>query len=187
MADFVTLSCPACGGKLEITNDVERFACAHCGQEHIVRRSGGIISLSPVVDAIKQVGIGVDKTAAELALARLQKELDSLQIQRNYVYSQYKVVNGYLLIFLVLLMIGGSCSTLWSIVFIITNVRPLASNLPMLIIGIVALTIGIILISTKSKDAKKANESIRIQINSLDNEIAQKNSEIKHLRDLVST
>ena len=41
MADFVTLSCPSCGGKLEVTRDIERFACAHCGREHIVKRTGG--------------------------------------------------------------------------------------------------------------------------------------------------
>ena len=82
MADFVTLSCPSCGGKLEITNDVERFACAHCGREHLVKRSGGMVSLSPVVDALNRVGVGVDKTAAELAIVRLQKEIYALQVAR---------------------------------------------------------------------------------------------------------
>ena len=82
MADFVTLTCPSCGGRLEITKDVERFACAHCGQEHIVKRSGGMVSLSPVVDALKKVGVGVDKTAAELAIVRLQKEIATLRRTR---------------------------------------------------------------------------------------------------------
>ena len=56
MADFVTLTCPSCGGKLQITQDIERFACAHCGREHIVKRSGGIVSLSPIIDALKKSG-----------------------------------------------------------------------------------------------------------------------------------
>src|SRR5258706_205176 len=42
MSDFVTLTCPSCGGRLEITKDVERFACAHCGNEHVVRRAGAL-------------------------------------------------------------------------------------------------------------------------------------------------
>ncbi len=33
MPDFVTLSCPTCGGKLEITDNIERFACGYCGHE----------------------------------------------------------------------------------------------------------------------------------------------------------
>ena len=72
MANFVTLSCPSCGGKLQITQDVERFACSHCGQEHIVKRSGGIVSLSPVVDALKRVGAGGDKKPVTVSGAVLK-------------------------------------------------------------------------------------------------------------------
>ena len=79
MSDLITLSCPSCGAQLNITQDIHRFACSHCGQEHIVKRAGGIITLSPVVEAIHQVRTGVDKTAAELAIVRLQKEIEGLQ------------------------------------------------------------------------------------------------------------
>ncbi len=75
---LITLSCPSCGAKLEITPTLDRFACSFCGQEHIVNRLGDTISLSPVVEAIHQVKIGVDKTAAELAIVRLQKEISDL-------------------------------------------------------------------------------------------------------------
>lgn len=47
MTDFVTLTCPSCGGKLQITQDIDHFACAHCGTEHTVRRTDGTISLAP--------------------------------------------------------------------------------------------------------------------------------------------
>jgi hypothetical protein len=79
MAAFVTLTCPSCGGKLQITPDLDRFACAHCGNEHIVRRSGGVISLAPLTQEIRQIRTGVDKTAAELAVARLTKEIADLE------------------------------------------------------------------------------------------------------------
>jgi hypothetical protein len=78
MPDFVTLSCPSCGGKLQITNNIERFACGYCGNEHVVRRGGGIISLIPVAEDIKGIKTGVDKTAAELAIIRLDKEINEL-------------------------------------------------------------------------------------------------------------
>jgi len=45
MPDLITMSCPSCGGKLQITNDIERFACAFCGTEHIVRRQGDAVNL----------------------------------------------------------------------------------------------------------------------------------------------
>jgi phage FluMu protein Com len=52
MPDFITLSCPSCGHRLQITEDIDRFACAACGNEHIVNRSGGIVTLKPVIEGI---------------------------------------------------------------------------------------------------------------------------------------
>lgn len=81
MSEFIRLACPSCGGKLQITNDIERFACAHCGTEILVRRGEGIISLKPVIDEVKGVRRATNHTAAELAIARIQKEIDFLNNQ----------------------------------------------------------------------------------------------------------
>lgn len=81
MSIFVTLSCPSCGGKLDITSDLDRFACAHCGREHIVKRGGGVISLAPITDSLKRVQAGIDRTASELAIQRLEKEISELEQQ----------------------------------------------------------------------------------------------------------
>jgi len=81
--DFVTLAYPNCGGKLHITPDPHRFACAHCGSERMVRRGGGVVALAPVVEGLRQVQTGVDKTAAELAIARLTRELTQLEDQHE--------------------------------------------------------------------------------------------------------
>ena len=89
-SDFITLSCPSCGGKLGITPDVERFACQFCGHEHIVRRSGGMVSLEPVLQQINaglnsvgagmnQLGLNSERQAAEQSIARLTKEVDELE------------------------------------------------------------------------------------------------------------
>lgn len=75
MPDFVTLSCPTCGGQLQITQDIDRFACAHCGNEHMVNRGGGIITLAPVVAGLDGIRRGTDRTAAELTIRRLKEEL----------------------------------------------------------------------------------------------------------------
>lgn len=73
MSDYINLTCPSCGGKLQITNDVDRFACGYCGHELIVKRGGGIISLSPMVEELKEVKTGVDKTASELTIVRISE------------------------------------------------------------------------------------------------------------------
>ena len=46
MPDIINLTCPSCGGKLQITSDIERFSCGYCGNEQLVQRSGGIIILT---------------------------------------------------------------------------------------------------------------------------------------------
>jgi predicted RNA-binding Zn-ribbon protein involved in translation (DUF1610 family) len=85
MSDFVTLSCPTCGGKLQITQDIDRFACSHCGNEHVVKRSGGIVALSPVVEGLAKVQVGVDKAASELTIIRLNSELMTLKQQEKEI------------------------------------------------------------------------------------------------------
>ena len=108
MSDFITLSCPSCGAKLEITQDIDRFACSNCGREHIVQRSGGIVSLSPVVDAINQVKSGVDKTAAELALTRLPREIAILANEKNNLLQTHPYPEDISISNLVIAIIIGS-------------------------------------------------------------------------------
>lgn len=81
--DFIQLTCRSCGGKLNVYDDTDRFACASCGVEMIVHRRGGTVALSAVTDAIKQVQAGTDKVAAELALARLSAESDALHARAS--------------------------------------------------------------------------------------------------------
>jgi DNA-directed RNA polymerase subunit RPC12/RpoP len=71
---FINLNCANCGAKLDVYEDMERFACGYCGTQLFVQRRGGTVALKAVTDAIKKVQIGTDKTAAELALARLGHE-----------------------------------------------------------------------------------------------------------------
>ena len=98
--DFITLSCPSCGGRLNITSDVNRFACQFCGHEHIVRRNDGMVSLEPVMKElnanINLVGIGVnklgfssEKQVAEQSIARLKGEIAEInKILGSYMDGQ---------------------------------------------------------------------------------------------------
>ena len=79
MADYISLTCPTCGTKLKITDDMNNFACGHCGSEHIVKREGGAISLAPLVESEKGTSDSVDKTESELAIPRLEKEINQLE------------------------------------------------------------------------------------------------------------
>jgi uncharacterized small protein (DUF1192 family) len=83
MGSLVTLTCPSCSGKLQITPEIDRFACGYCGTEFAVNRGAGIVSLSPVVEGLKRVERGVDKTASELAIARLDRDIGVLSNELN--------------------------------------------------------------------------------------------------------
>jgi hypothetical protein len=83
MGDYVSLTCRNCGGKLLVSNTIDRFACGYCDNEHIVKRGDGIIFLQPVIEGLQNVQSGVDKTASELAIKRLSKEIITLKAARN--------------------------------------------------------------------------------------------------------
>ena len=135
MTDFISLTCPTCGGDLQITTDIERFACAHCGKEHIVKRGGGIIALSPVLENVSK---GVDSTASELALVRLEKEL--ADIKPKLILAKEKAMNyrtkadsrAVVLLITILLVMGSI------LLFILTD---------MTVLGLILLTTGITLIA----------------------------------------
>lgn len=79
----VTLRCKNCGSSLSVGPTVDQFACAYCGTEQIVTRSGGTVSLAVVAEAVEKLQRGTDKVAAELAIRRLEAELATLVSQRN--------------------------------------------------------------------------------------------------------
>ncbi len=66
---------------------MDRFACRYCGTELLVQRRGATVSLKPVQEAIRRVQVGTDRTAAELAIARYEKELLQLQKEQAAVQS----------------------------------------------------------------------------------------------------
>lgn len=76
---FISLTCQSCGAKLDVYDDMTRFACSYCGAEMVVQRRGGTVALKAIEAAIQKVQVGTDKTAAELALVRLKEDYANLR------------------------------------------------------------------------------------------------------------
>jgi hypothetical protein len=91
MPDFLTLTCPTCGAKLKLADNINLLVCASCGNEHMVHRGGGAIYLAPIAQDVRQIRVGTDKTAAELAVVRLTKEIailnDEIRATRERSYT----------------------------------------------------------------------------------------------------
>jgi hypothetical protein len=184
MTDFITLSCPSCGAKLNISEDIERFACSYCGQEHIVKRSGGIVSLSPVVAAIKDVQYGTDKTAAELAIVRIQKEISELEENKQKIEKGHDgdcSSSGCVIIFLVACLgVGG--------LFIFSSFAGdgglLGSFFGSFLTGVLIIAVGFSPLLL-FRGSKKTIEEESIKINKMDEQIANKKAEIARLKTIV--
>ncbi len=181
MPDFVTLSCPNCGARLDITAEIDRFACSYCGQEHVVRRSGGIVSLAPVVAALNQVRNGVDRAAAELAIVRLQKEIAGLADQRDQylranprpeteIYQPVMVVLGVLAILVSVFLFaeGVNCAG------------------PVLVVGILLLAIGLIPILERPAAQRDWEHLAGEKLKAFAAEIAAKEEELKRARETAA-
>ena len=74
---------------LQVTKKTEYIVCIYCNTAHVVRESGGIVSLS-LARALKNVQDGVDRTASELAIRRLREELKSLNDKKTTLNPQYE-------------------------------------------------------------------------------------------------
>ena len=74
-SDLIALTCAACGAKLHIGSDIDRFACSSCGTEFMVRRGGGVVSLQPITEGLSDILVQNKRIAAELALTRLKEEI----------------------------------------------------------------------------------------------------------------
>ena len=88
---IVCLSCESCGAALQIPSKVSQFACASCGVQQVVERTGGAVFLKGASDAIDRIQDSVEKTAAELAYRRLSEEYDAISSRLAAVR---KVVKG---------------------------------------------------------------------------------------------
>ena len=80
-SSMLKLECVNCGAPIDIGPELSVFACGFCGTKQRVERKGGTVSLLKVEEAIRAVQRGTDRTAAELAIPRLSKELAELDAE----------------------------------------------------------------------------------------------------------
>lgn len=144
-SDFLTLTCPTCGAKLKLGANVNLLVCANCGNEHMVHRDGAAIYLGPIAQDVQQIRVGVDKTAAELAVIRLKKEIAEMdpviEEAKRRNYSQFvRPIEGEALFIsgIVLSLIAA----VFSIPFALLIHSPVILIAPL---GFVAITVWLII------------------------------------------
>lgn len=165
-SDFITLACPNCGGKLNITSDLERFACQFCGNEHIVRRSGGTVSLEPVMqmmntlnESMSRVSAISEKQAAEMAIKRLDKEIEELHKRSATLYNNSNTswlifgISAFLAVFSIFVIGIAGDEKIIRVIFV-----------PVLALSCFMAVIGLIVLISVSSDKKKKLKQIDADI-----------------------
>jgi hypothetical protein len=100
--ELISMTCRTFGGKLKIMKDADQFICQHCGTEYLVSFTEGAISIKLLSEGLQKIQVSSDKTASELALARIKKEKDEISgnidlvetlcdefMERNYIEPDY--------------------------------------------------------------------------------------------------
>ena len=195
----IKLSCVSCSSNLDISQNINRLACGHCGTQQIVERSGGAIYLRGIAEAISKVQVGTDKTAAELALARISNEIEVTHYQRTerveywmsiktqklykwkvFIEAKNRKLNHYA-------MLAAICGVIpiGIFAFLISRLIPDQFIAVIFIIMVILFTMPIIIFFEKNRLEKKdednpdkLQENCNKEISSLDQLIAKDLSEI---------
>ena len=88
-ADYISLTCPNCGNKLKIADDMNNFVCTHCRIEHFVKREDGAISLVSLSKSDNEENIDVEKIESKLAIPRLEREIEQFEIELSEIRKRF--------------------------------------------------------------------------------------------------
>src|SRR5271157_2388585 len=149
----------------------------------MLRHHDGAVSLAPVLEVMEGVKTGVDKTASELAIVRLQKEIVDLTSTKQNFASQNPVpVFQQWTILLIGAGILGIVAGIWGLF-----VKDSSVAACFLSFGFIFAGIGALITFVLYPDSKKHwNRDIAPQLTAFDTQIAEKQGELKHYRDMVA-
>jgi len=90
MAEWIRVDCPACGEGVRLPGRQPILACGRCGTELVVRQNGQIVSLAPVVEALRELDDeaswpgSVTSAHARAEILDLLSEIDQLWLERRH-------------------------------------------------------------------------------------------------------
>jgi len=130
MAQWINLVCPACSETVRVPGQRPILACSHCGTELVIQQTGQIVSLAPVVEALRELEVeaswpgSLTSAHARAEILDLLSEIDQLWLERRHD-----------LHFALRLMVVASCGLLLAVVVEVGWLRVL--------VGLVAVAAGL--------------------------------------------
>jgi DNA-directed RNA polymerase subunit RPC12/RpoP/cell division protein FtsL len=198
------LTCKSCGGKLELTDDIDQFSCGYCGTEWLVNRRGGIVSLKPIEEKLQKIeehtkatskhtekimehsqetSVSSSILANEIKLKRLQEKILSLEGEKEKLEKEIKKAkpNG-VSYFVTLIVSMFVCSYIsGGIKNIIKDISPETESAITCLTFIVILALAVICMSKSGKCPQKKQEIL--YINDQIKQLKQKFEDINKQQD----
>ncbi|MFN8598112.1 MAG: hypothetical protein U0559_18265 [Anaerolineae bacterium] len=179
MADLMTLTCPSCGGQLQITNETDRFVCAHCGNSHVVDPGVRMASLAAEVSALR----------AESESRRLSQELSSLVQRRDQLRSEVKTYRSQAEAELYLYQAAGTVAYVLAFVIALGSLAVLTERPDQTLTALAAIAASIFLVAV-GRNAKRLKLMFRVdprddvvkEISDLERQIAHKQRKLDTLQ-----
>jgi DNA-directed RNA polymerase subunit RPC12/RpoP len=96
MNDFIAMSCPSCGGQLQVRKDLQKYFCMYCGSELLLKQdSEGVFSTMQARDLqasakLKEIQFSV--TAMELLKSQVSEVENQIKTIRTTFLEYYEKI-----------------------------------------------------------------------------------------------
>jgi hypothetical protein len=85
MDDFIVLRCPACGGQIQVMDDLDKLFCVHCGTQLLLRKGAdGLLAPIKARELAASARL-MEMQAAQLTADHLQNQIDQLKKQAEKI------------------------------------------------------------------------------------------------------
>ncbi len=169
MSDLITLTCPSCGGRLEVTNEADRFVCAHCGNTHIIVPGVRVNSLTDEVERLKSTE----------KIQRAEYELESLLQQQRRAWQACGAAENRIALCRKRKLFGTFCC----VAGIASILMGLATNASAVwLLGGVVLVAGLFYVAADDSEAQSAYQEYMRQISVLRGAVKQKQQQLLQYR-----
>jgi hypothetical protein len=180
VSNLITLTCPSCGGRLEVTNEAERYVCAHCGNSHIV---------DPIQQTM-QLKAQLKTLTTEKDIQRLQEEIADLTKQRKQLrgdLADLQIKDEFyreLVHIIPLGVVAGPAVAALGLIYILFGGSSNRNGdaLILIVIGVAVFLLALLAHSAPAVRADKAVKKMARGIVALDQAIALKESELNLLQ-----
>ena len=161
MANYLTLTCPSCGGNLEIEQYVDEFACPFCGREHVLY--------------IRVVPVELKPSEGEDDINPLYKKYEALTARKDVLHEEHPYPKSYA----APLIFTGAAFILFVLLYFFGAFTIRAAV--MLLLGIIIFLVGVAMNGKYVRDKTWYETDFMTEINELDEQISQVQADIEQV------